>query len=254
MLCTVTTTVGLPWGSGIMVPKYGFPLNDSMDDFSIEGKPNGFGYDPTPANFGKLHPADTVFPSPAVAVLILLSERWEKTSEFELPVFSRKGWKTDPVRRCRWWECYHLSEHPSSKECPRKLSTSSIYSFVTWLIDQDYGMSAHEAVSANRIHDQIKPIKTCLERASPPQVQGHTEAQAKALEDRGHTVEWLDSRSQQALADDPKLTWYRGYQYGVRRQVHLRRRRQGGLGYSRRTEEAHGGRANVPGKGISSIA
>lgn len=35
-----------------MVPEYGFVLNDSMDDFSIEGKPNGFGYDPTPANFG----------------------------------------------------------------------------------------------------------------------------------------------------------------------------------------------------------
>lgn len=57
LLCTVTTTVGLPWGSGIMVPEYGFVLNDSMDDFSIEGKPNGFGYDPTPANFGmSLHP------------------------------------------------------------------------------------------------------------------------------------------------------------------------------------------------------
>lgn len=51
-MCTVTTTVGLPWGSGIMVPEYGFVLNDSMDDFSIEGMPNGFGYEPTPANFG----------------------------------------------------------------------------------------------------------------------------------------------------------------------------------------------------------
>ena len=56
-------------------------------------------------------------------------------------------------------------------------------------------MSAHEAVAANRIHDQIKPVKTSLEKGLPPRVKGHTEDQAKALEARGHTVEWLDSAS-----------------------------------------------------------
>jgi gamma-glutamyltranspeptidase len=53
LMCSVTTTVGLPWGSGIMVPKWGLVLNDSMDDFSIEGRPNGFGYEPSPTNLGK---------------------------------------------------------------------------------------------------------------------------------------------------------------------------------------------------------
>jgi gamma-glutamyltranspeptidase/glutathione hydrolase len=37
-----------------MVPGYGFVLNNSMDDFSIEGRPNGFGYEPTEANYGAL--------------------------------------------------------------------------------------------------------------------------------------------------------------------------------------------------------
>jgi gamma-glutamyltranspeptidase len=52
LMCSVTTTVGLPWGSGIIVPKWGLVLNDTMDDFSIEGRPNGFGYEPSPTNIG----------------------------------------------------------------------------------------------------------------------------------------------------------------------------------------------------------
>ena len=60
---------------------------------------------------------------------------------------------------------------------------------------QDYGMSAHEAVAANRIHDQILPNRTCLEKASPPHVKGHTEENAEALKACGHKVEWLDSAS-----------------------------------------------------------
>jgi gamma-glutamyltranspeptidase/glutathione hydrolase len=35
-----------------MMPKWGFVLNDTMDDFSIEGRPNGFGYEPSPTNLG----------------------------------------------------------------------------------------------------------------------------------------------------------------------------------------------------------
>lgn len=52
-------------------------------------------------------------------------------------------------------------------------------------------MTAKEAVSANRIHDQIQPRKTCLERAKKGATTGHTEEQAKALEAKGHTIEWL---------------------------------------------------------------
>lgn len=50
---SITTTVGLHWGSRIMVPGYGFVLNGSMDDFSVEGRPNGFGYEPQVTNYGR---------------------------------------------------------------------------------------------------------------------------------------------------------------------------------------------------------
>jgi gamma-glutamyltranspeptidase len=52
-------------------------------------------------------------------------------------------------------------------------------------------MTAQEAVTANRIHDQIQPNKTCLERAKEGATTGHTEEQAKSLEEKGHTIEWL---------------------------------------------------------------
>jgi len=56
-------------------------------------------------------------------------------------------------------------------------------------------MTAQEAVTANRIHDQIQPRKTCLERAKEGATTGHTEEQAKALEAKGHTIEWLPRTS-----------------------------------------------------------
>jgi gamma-glutamyltranspeptidase len=56
-------------------------------------------------------------------------------------------------------------------------------------------MTAQDAVAANRIHDQIQPKKTCLERAKEGATKGHTEAQARALEAKGHTIEWLPRES-----------------------------------------------------------
>lgn len=35
------------------MPGYGFVLNDSMDDGSVVGRPNGTGYQPTQANYRK---------------------------------------------------------------------------------------------------------------------------------------------------------------------------------------------------------
>lgn len=54
MVVSITTTVGLNFGSHIMVPGYGFVLNDSMDDFSVEGTSNASGYEPSPANYGEI--------------------------------------------------------------------------------------------------------------------------------------------------------------------------------------------------------
>ncbi|KAI0155677.1 gamma-glutamyltranspeptidase [Pestalotiopsis sp. NC0098] len=51
MAVSSTTTVNTLFGNLIMVPETGVILNNEMNDFSIPGKTNEFGYAPAPANF-----------------------------------------------------------------------------------------------------------------------------------------------------------------------------------------------------------
>ncbi|KUI53213.1 Gamma-glutamyltranspeptidase 1 [Cytospora mali] len=51
MAISSTTTVNLLFGAQIMTPDSGVILNDEMDDFSIPGVRNSFGFAPSPANF-----------------------------------------------------------------------------------------------------------------------------------------------------------------------------------------------------------
>ncbi|PHH87094.1 hypothetical protein CDD83_9317 [Cordyceps sp. RAO-2017] len=51
MAVSLTTTVNLIFGARIMEPTSGIVLNDEMNDFSIPGVPNAFGYQPAEANF-----------------------------------------------------------------------------------------------------------------------------------------------------------------------------------------------------------
>lgn len=51
MAVTSTTTVNTLFGNIMMVPETGIILNNEMNDFSIPGKNNEFGYAPSPANF-----------------------------------------------------------------------------------------------------------------------------------------------------------------------------------------------------------
>ena len=48
---SLTTTVNLYFGSKIMVPETGIILNNGMNDFSIPGTTNAFGYVASPANY-----------------------------------------------------------------------------------------------------------------------------------------------------------------------------------------------------------
>ncbi|KAJ2989537.1 hypothetical protein NUW58_g3419 [Xylaria curta] len=48
---SVTTTINLLFGSQLMVPETGIIMNDEMNDFSIPGSSNAFGYIPSPANY-----------------------------------------------------------------------------------------------------------------------------------------------------------------------------------------------------------
>ncbi|KAI8634518.1 gamma-glutamyltransferase [Xylariaceae sp. FL1651] len=51
MAVSSTTTVNLLFGNLLMVPETGVILNNEMNDFSIPGVRNEFGYAPSPANF-----------------------------------------------------------------------------------------------------------------------------------------------------------------------------------------------------------
>ncbi|CRK11799.1 hypothetical protein BN1723_009494, partial [Verticillium longisporum] len=48
---SMTTTINLLFGSQVMIPETGVIMNNEMNDFSIPGVTNAFGYIPSPANF-----------------------------------------------------------------------------------------------------------------------------------------------------------------------------------------------------------
>ncbi|KAL6364166.1 hypothetical protein LRP88_02082 [Fusarium phalaenopsidis] len=50
---SLTTTINLYFGSHVMVSETGIILNDVMNDFSIPGMPNEYGYAPSPENYVK---------------------------------------------------------------------------------------------------------------------------------------------------------------------------------------------------------
>lgn len=51
MAISLTTTINLLFGSQLMVPETGVIMNNEMNDFSIPGSSNAFGYVPSPANY-----------------------------------------------------------------------------------------------------------------------------------------------------------------------------------------------------------
>ncbi|KZF26975.1 gamma-glutamyltransferase [Xylona heveae TC161] len=51
MAITLTTTINLLFGSQVLVPETGIIMNNEMNDFSIPGTSNAFGYIPSEANY-----------------------------------------------------------------------------------------------------------------------------------------------------------------------------------------------------------
>ena len=51
MAVSLTSTINTHYGSQVIVPETGLIMNNEMNDFSIPGQSNSFGYIPSPANY-----------------------------------------------------------------------------------------------------------------------------------------------------------------------------------------------------------
>ncbi|KAL7414682.1 gamma-glutamyltransferase 1 [Mrakia frigida] len=154
LVISLTTTVNLYWGSRIMVPESGIVLNDGIDDFSIEGRTNAFGFHPSPANYimGGKRPLSSM--SPVI-------------------VEDPKG---------------NFLFTSSCAGGSRIINAQS--QIVRNVID--FGMTALQALAFPRLHDQIYPLFTTLERDQPElNFTGFSDADALALLDRGHNVSFV---------------------------------------------------------------
>jgi gamma-glutamyltranspeptidase/glutathione hydrolase len=157
VMCSITTTIGQLFASRIMVPGTGIMLNDSMDDFSVPGKHNHFGYAPSAVNTvaGGKRPLSSQSPY-AIA------------NSAGKPAFVGGSAGGATIISANVQVIRNLIAH---------------------------GMGAREALSAPRLHTMATPGKVELEgstdRGGP--VVGWSEDAAAALRTRGHNVEWIKS-------------------------------------------------------------
>jgi gamma-glutamyltranspeptidase / glutathione hydrolase len=128
MAITLTTTVNLLFGSNLMVPETGVIMNNEMNDFSIPGSSNAFGYAPSPANYvrpGK-RPLSSITP-------IIVEHASNNTLYF---VIGAAGGS--------------------------RIITATIQNLLHVL---DQNMTAPEALLQPRLHDQLTPNQVTFEYA-----------------------------------------------------------------------------------------
>ncbi|ROV92547.1 hypothetical protein VMCG_08942 [Cytospora schulzeri] len=114
-----TTTVNLLFGAQIMTPDSGIILNDEMDDFSIPGVRNSFGFAPSAANF--IRPGKR----PMSSITPIIAEHPNGTVFF---IAGAAGGSR--IISATTQTAWHLLEH---------------------------GMNMTEAMAAPRVHDQLIP-------------------------------------------------------------------------------------------------
>lgn len=125
MAISLTTTVNLLFGSQLIVPETGVIMNNEMNDFSIPGASNAFGYIPSPANY--IRPGKR--PLSSIAPIIV-----------EYPNGT-----------------LYISVGAAGGS---RIITSTIQNIHHML---DEGMTAPEALAAPRLHDQLVPYYVSFE-------------------------------------------------------------------------------------------
>ncbi|KAI9842239.1 MAG: hypothetical protein M1837_007384 [Sclerophora amabilis] len=121
---TITTTVNLLFGSQLMVPETGVIMNNEMNDFSIPGSSNSFGFVPSPSNY--IRPSKRPLSSISATIVTL----------------------NDTL--------YFLTGAAGGS----RIITAVIQNL--WrVLDQD--LSASDALAAPRLHDQLVPNQVTFE-------------------------------------------------------------------------------------------
>jgi gamma-glutamyltranspeptidase/glutathione hydrolase len=151
MAVTLTTTVNLLFGSKLVVPETGVIMNNEMNDFSIPGVSNAFGYIPSPANYvrpGK-RPLSSISP-----VIVEHANSSSLVNAFYVAIGAAGG---------------------------SRIITATIQNLIHIL---DGNMSTADALAQPRIHDQLVPAAVSFEYA----FNNATTAYMKAL---GANVTWI---------------------------------------------------------------
>lgn len=125
MAISSTTTINLLFGAQIMTPETGIILNDEMDDFSIPGVRNSFGFAPAPANY--IRPGKR----PMSSITPIIAEYPNGT------VFFITG----------------------AAGGSRIISSTTL---TAWRL-LEHGMNMSEAIAAPRLHDQLIPNELQIE-------------------------------------------------------------------------------------------
>ncbi|KAI5857382.1 gamma-glutamyltransferase 1 [Durotheca rogersii] len=124
---SLTTTINLLFGSQLIVPETGVIMNNEMNDFSIPGSSNAFGYLPSPANFVR----------PGKRPLSSISPTIVETPDGKL---------------------YFVIGSAGGS----RIITATIQNIHHVL---DRGMTTYEALAEPRLHDQLSPNQVSFEYA-----------------------------------------------------------------------------------------
>ncbi|KAI0852133.1 gamma-glutamyltranspeptidase [Daldinia vernicosa] len=148
-----TTTVNLLFGSLLMVPETGVVLNDEMNDFSIPGVRNEFGYAPSPANY--IRPGKR----PLSSITPVIAEWLDASASTAIPL---------------------LAAVVGAAGGSRIISSTTQ---VLWHM-LERGLSVNHAVAVPRFHDQLMPNQVAFEYT-------FDNTTVAGMLEKGHNVTWV---------------------------------------------------------------
>ncbi|KAL8817255.1 MAG: hypothetical protein Q9223_003878 [Gallowayella weberi] len=151
MAVSFTTTINLYFGSHVMVPESGIILNNEMNDFSIPGTSNVFGYKASPANY--IRPRKR--PLSSISPLIAESIQPASSARPAITVLGSAGGS--------------------------RIITAVVQTALFTLL---YNLTAYSSVAKARLHDQLLPNVATFEHH-------FDNATIASIREKGHNIAWV---------------------------------------------------------------